>query len=710
MGRLAVVACAGLLAMAVLDCGIADEGEEHRSRAAGHSPASARQIQEDPVRPAVEFSRTFGAPADGSWDGLFSGDNVIDPIKYATATPEQTIFKSAQYALASTTAGNEIWYGSAASVWCYWPYVSMKMPLTLMNHETPNHGCQLTPPSGQRPTAQIYFHDVATGVSTHVGPHTIVNGDRFWRDASKSLIDLSAIEAMLSMPGYTYRGAGTLDNLTFFAGSSQYSVSKIKQEWLDELPPEQRAIELEKFPKDYDFEQEGVIGYNRIFVFDNLKKEYLGYAEFFFDTVRRFQTVTHADGSKGLYWFGGPDQSGGQIGNSLNAMLRWVGTPENPLTGGTLGNGFEIVSDERFEKFGVVGDFREFEVGGRKHFISSSWYNPDGEPGSMLVSNAMPETGYSADDPVVYKTVMKYTEYDPDEMGGRGAKFAANAFFGDYLYFGSYHQGTSGAYDKIMHHYCEDEEIESLCRLKEYETEDTEAHREFMMKTWRAASIFRIKVEDLLATHVPAKEKVELLYGKETDWVFKPTRSDGSRAHDGYEFVLEQNGLGQKPLFGDEGFGHQGMVYTFTFVEHEGKLFLGSWNSTAGLFDMFDHTDYAFWNHRALHLFGIPLPLSPFGQTAVFENNPAHFLYQAIIDDAATHGYTLKEARRGWLMVFEDTESPAVKIKDGFGNPCNNGVRNYAKIDGELYLGTTSWCNLGEDAGLEYYKYERSSD
>ena len=57
-------------------------------------------------------------------------------------------------------------------------------------------------------------------------------------------------------------------------------------------------------------------------------------------------------------------------------------------------------------------------------------------------------------------------------------------------------------------------------------------------------------------------------------------------------------------------------------------------------------------------------------------------------------------------MVFEDTNSPAVKYKNGFGNPCNNGVRNYAKVDGELYLGTTSWCNLGQDAGLEYYRYD----
>jgi hypothetical protein len=583
------------------------------------------------------------------------------------------------------------------------------MPLTLMNHETPNHGCQMTPPSGQRPLAQIYFTNVKSGVTTLVGPDTIVNGQQFWEDSQSSVLELSYIDAMLSMPGYTYRGAGTIDNLTFFAGSNQYPIKDIKTQWLDTLPQEQQAIELKKFPANFDFDQEGLIGYNRIFVFDNLKKEYLGYAEFFFDTVRRFQTVVHPDGSKGLYWFGGPDQSGGQLGKSLNTMLRWVGTQENPLSGGMLNNGFDIVSDQRFEKYGVVGDFREFKVSDEKHFVSSSWYNPYGEPSSMLVSNAMPETGYSAEDPVVYQTAMQYTDYDPDQVAGHGSKMAANAFFGDYLYFGSYHQGTSGAYDKLMHKYCDEEQIESLCKLADYDTDDIEAHREFMMKTWRAAAVFRIKIEDLLATDTPAKDKIELLYGKEKDWVFKATKSAGSDSYDGYEFVLESNKLGQTPLFGDEGFGHQGMVYTFTFVEHDGKLFLGSWNSTAGLFDMFDHTDYAFWNHRALHLFGVPIPLSPFGQTEVKENNPAYFLYQSIIDDAATNGYTLEEAKKGWLMVFEDTDSPAVKFKDGFGNPCNNGVRNYAKLNGELYLGTTSWCNLGEDSGLEYYKYEGSN-
>lgn len=669
-----------------------DAGEQS---AAGRSP----ELQ-------VEFSRAFGVPADGSWDGLFSSDNRIDPVRYAREVPEQTIFKSGQYALSSTTAGNDIWYGTAASVWCYWPYISMKMPLTLMNHETPKHGCQMTPPAGQRPTAQIYYHDVNSGESVHVGPGTVINGEQFLRDSTSGPVDRSTMDAMLSMPGFTYRGAGSIGKLVFFAGSNEYDIEQLKSDWLDKLTPEQREVELQKFPVNFDFSREGRIGYNRIFVFDNEKKAYLGYAEFFFDTVRRFQTVKHADGSLGLYWFGGPDQSGNQLGVSLNAMLRWVGTVDEPLSGGSLNNGFEIVSDERFQKFGVVGDFLEFSAAGRTHFVSSSWYNPQGEPAAMLVSNAMPRAGFSAQQPVVYRAIMRYTDYDPEQVGGHGAKFASSAFFGDYLYFGSYHQGTSGAYDKLMYRYCDQAGIKSLCKLQDYAQEDIEAHREFMLKTWRAASIFRIPVAELLDLDKPAKGKVELLYGKQQDWVFTPTRSAEDGGYDGYEFVMQPNRLGQAPLFGDAGFGHRGIVYTFTFVEHDGKLFLGTWNAASGLFDMFAHRDYAFWNHRALYLLGLPLPLAPFGQSDVIGNNPAYFLYQSVIGEAEAGDYTLDEARSGWLMVFEDTESPAIRFADGFGNDCNNGVRNYAKLDGSLYLGTTSWCNLGENSGLEYYRYE----
>ena len=139
---------AGCLLAIILFTAASAENDELLGDVGDNRPAIAAQNYEKTQVPLdVRFSRAFGAPADGSWDGLFSAANTLDPVKYATEKPEQTIFKSAQYALSSATSGDEIWYGSAASVWCYWPYVSMKMPVTLMNHETPNHGCQITPPS-----------------------------------------------------------------------------------------------------------------------------------------------------------------------------------------------------------------------------------------------------------------------------------------------------------------------------------------------------------------------------------------------------------------------------------------------------------------------------------------------------------------------------------------------------------------------------------
>jgi hypothetical protein len=256
---------------------------------------------------------------------------------------------------------------------------------------------------------------------------------------------------MLSMPGYTYRGAGTIDNLTFFAGSNEYPVREIKAQWLDKLTPEQRATELKKFPANYDFDQDGRIGYNRIFVFDNVRKRYLGYAEFFFDTVRRFQTVTHPDGSKGLYWFGCP------VGCWITAL---ISCPTRALK--------NSVSSAISVNFRWATPSTLSAVPGITPRVS--------RPPCWLA----PDNGYSTDEPVVYQAVMKYTDYDPDPVGGKGAKMAANAFFGDYLYFvaanaffgdylyfGSYHQGTSGAYDKIMHKYCDQAQIEKLCKLTE---------------------------------------------------------------------------------------------------------------------------------------------------------------------------------------------------------------------------------------------------
>jgi hypothetical protein len=650
-------------------------------------------------------------PDDGSWDALYSADNNLDYAKYANETPEDRIWRNGQYALSSTSVGAEIWYGTTASAWCYWPMLSMKTPPQLMNFETENQGCQLTAPAGQMPVAQIYTYNVETGESIHIGKDTIGNGEQYWKDAMEASFPATNADGDIidKSVSFVFRGAGSFNNISFFAGSGQRSIRDIKNLYIDTLPKDQQKIELSKFPDNYDFDRDGNIGYNRIFLFNTDTNEYLGFSDFYYDTVRRFQTVSHPDGSEAIYWFGGPDQSGGQIGDSRNQMLRWVGTEKEPFKGGEFNNGFTIVSDESFEKFGVVGDFRRFEQKDESYFVSSSWYHPYGEPAAMLVTNEMPESGFSAQDPAVFTPVMRYTDYDPDEVAGHGSKFAANAFYGDYLYFGSYHQGTSSSYDKLMKEYCDKEGIESVCKLKEYNPEDTEAHKEFMMKSWRAMSLFRIKTKNLLKGE-KATKKVDLLYGNKKDWVFVPTQSKGSDSYDGYKFELQKNNMKQKPKWGAEGFGHQGMVYTFTMVEHDDKLFLGSWNSTAGLFDIFENLDYNPNSHNTMYMNDNIVTVDPNGKEKMTQNNPSYFLYQSILEDAKINGYTEDEARSGWLMVFEDTKSPATIVdKTGFGNYCNNGVRNYEKINGELYLGTTSWCNLGDESGLEYYKYEGSN-
>ncbi|USD37717.1 hypothetical protein [Ferrimonas sp. SCSIO 43195] len=708
----------------------------------------------------VSFERSMQSSADGAWFGLHDSRNELDYSGYSAGKPLPNgaePWRNNQYVLGSTTTDSQIWYGASTSVYCYWPMISMKMPVALMNFESERMACQLLAPTGQMPDAQTFVYNPSTGKNTHLGPDTVKNGDQYWEDMMNfrgkeigimnPVTDPETGEVTLvpdeTRYAFTFRAAGSMDGIVFMMG---YVAT-----------PDPEVINDGTAPK---------IGYNRLFAFNEANMEYLGYSEFHYDTVRRFETVTHPDGSKGMYWFGGPDQSGGQAGISKNQMLRWVGTPDAPFTGGSMGNGFDIVSGEDFLKFGVVGDFAPFtDNDGDTRFASSAWYNPKGEAASMLYTNKMPANGFTAEHPVEFKSFFSYDQYDPDTTAAHGAKLAANAFYGDYLYFGSYHQGTSGAYDHLVKEHCKvvgiDPETQQpieegpLCAIKNSATKQDDLtiakHQDFMMKSWRALSLFRIKTADIVNGNAA---KVELLYGNEKDWVFV---ADGKKDYE-YHFEMQPNKMGQKPLYGKEGFGHEGLVYTFTMAVHDDKLFVGTWNATAGLYDIFEPLEG--WKHEDSHnkvalgdlvlnpndiaaemsgMVGAELEaaliemlmekdpdmspedaakqakvlaaiLNPIpkdggmqGEERLYKNNPAYFLYNAVKEQNQNDE---RAGRGGWMAVFENTDSPATIVdKHGFGNVCNNGIRNAEKINGELYFGTTSWCNLTEDAGLEFYKY-----
>jgi len=705
----------------------------------------------------VNFERTMRSSHDGAWFGLHDAKNELDYPKYNAGAPVPNgskPWRNNQYVLGSTTTDTQIWYGASTSVFCYWPMISMKMPLALMNFESERMGCQLMAPTGQMPDAQAFVYNPSTGENIHLGPDTVKNGEQYWEDMMNFTGEEIGIMNPVTDPEtgevtlvpdntrypFSFRAVGASDGLVFVMG---YVAT-----------PDPEVVNDGTAPK---------IGYNRLFVFNEANMEYLGFTEFHYDTVRRFETVTHPDGSKGMYWFGGPDQSGGQAGISRNEMLRWVGTKDEPFKGGSLGNGFDIVSGEGFLKYGVVGDFAPFtDKDGDTRFASSAWYNPKGESASMLFTNKMPAAGFTAEQPVEFKSFFHYDDYDPDTTAAHGAKFAANAFYKGYLYFGSYHQGTSGAYDHLVKAHCKVTNIAEdgtvteegpLCAIKNGATDQSDEaiakHEEFMMKSWRAISLFRIKIEDIVDGEA---DDVELLYGNEQDWVFV---ADGK---DDYHFEMKPNMMGQKPLYGKEGFGHQGNVYTFTMAVHDDKLFVGTWNATAGLYDIFDpidgwkeptsHNEIALGdlilnpNDIAAGLSGVvgeelqkeiiamllekdptmdpkeaekqakilagilnPIPKDGgmTGQERLVKNNPAYFLYKSTKEQNQDD---VLAGRGNWMAVFEDTNSPATIVdKYGFGNECTNGIRNAAKVNGELYLGTTSWCNLSEEAGLEFYKY-----
>jgi hypothetical protein len=59
----------------------------------------------------------------------------------------------------------------------------------------------------------------------------------------------------------------------------------------------------------------------------------------------------------------------------------------------------------------------------------------------------------------------------------------------------------------------------------------------------------------------------------------------------------------------------------------------------------------------------------------------------------------------GDLIVFEDDGEARVLTQKGFGNPCANGVRNAEVPNDRIFFATSTWCNLSDRAGLEFYEY-----
>jgi hypothetical protein len=608
------------------------------------------------------FARSAHAPVDEAFESVTSGNNVQDAtVDWQRHMPKGFQPKrNSSYPWGTTTYGeNELWVGTIAQGWCVWPVQNLNLPMYLSTYESEFTGCS---PQGVLSTPSlIYIINPEKGSTELVHEGTLSAGGEAFRKAMEPHDEMSALSIM------GLRAAGTYGDLVFFAGHHLHSSGE---------------------------------GWLRIFVFNAKDRSFLGYRELRGDTTRRFKTVTDKQGNTAFYTIIGAETGMTQNGEGPTVMLRWVGTPKEPFSGGNYlqtldgqGAGWDVVSSADLDgNFGMIGDFRQFtHVDGSERLIMSSaahphLYDPDTgqrDPSKhesvMLLSEPVPNGGWTREDPLDFEIVFGMSRYDPDTRGGWGAKWGTSNIHDGYIYFGTYHQGTSAGHSHF--------EIVDP-GLFEKLTDTDAGLKEFLANEWRASSVFRMKLEDLQAI-TEKKKNPELLYGYQ----------DFRVANEAGEWETVPNGLGAEPLFGEAGMGHPGNIYSWTSLSSDGQLFWGFFDAFSGAHDLLLEANAS----RMLLMPGYYLPV-PYWQY-FRDTSQARMLYDWAKAEMQAKGMADDFVPGGDLVVFEGNRPARVLTSNGFGNPCANGVRNVEVLNDRIYFATSSWCNLSDQAGFEIYEY-----
>ncbi|MEH6549653.1 MAG: hypothetical protein V7711_09290 [Pseudomonadales bacterium] len=611
------------------------------------------------------FVRAGQTQIDEAFESVTSGDNIYDPVKnWEGNLPEGYQAKrNAAYPWGTTTyKDKELWMGTISQGWCVWPFQNLNMPIGLTTYESEYTGCSiqnvLSTPS------EIFVYNFDTGEKTLIHEGTLNKGGKEYTESKIPHEEMSAMSIM------GLRAAGNIGDLVFMAGHHLHQGSE---------------------------------GWLRIYVFNAKERAFLGYRELRGDTTRRFKVLTDNNGDSALYTIIGSETGMGQKGDGPTVMLRWVGTQDEPFKGGNYlqtgdgqAAGWDIVSSSELDgHYGMIGDFKQFtHTDGSERLIMSSAAHPlqyqDSERDAsrngsvMLLSSAMPEGGWTRDKPMDFKVIFAMDRYDPEVYGRWGHKWGTTNIHNGYIYFGTYHQGTSAGYK----HFKEANED-----LFDDLTSSEEKEKEFLINTWRASSIFRMKLEDLDAIGAGTRNP-DLLYGYET---FKITDKDGN-------WKTVPNGLNASPMFGKAGMGNPGNVYSWTSLSKDGQLFWGFFDAFSGTHDLLSKADIS--SLLVVPGFSVPVPF----WESFRDNSQTKVLHDWAGEELTANGLASDFVPGGDLVVFEGDRPARILTKSGFGNPCANGVRNVETINGRIFFVTSTWCNLSDKAGLEFYEYKPELD
>ncbi len=89
--------------------------------------------------------------------------------------------------------------------------------------------------------------------------------------------------------------------------------------------------------------------------------------------------------------------------------------------------------------------------------------------------------------------------------------------------------------------------------------------------------------------------------------------------------------------------------------------------------------------------------------------SPVDEVFESVTSDNNIQDVTIdwqSQMPGGDLIFFDSDGKPATLTSNGFGNPCVNGIRNAEELNGRVYFATSTWCNLSEKAGMEFYEFK----
>jgi hypothetical protein len=315
--------------------------------------------------------------------------------------------------------------------------------------------------------------------------------------------------------------------------------------------------------------------------------------------------------------------------DGTGSVLRWTGSVTDPFR-------FDVVGH-------LPSEGAELAVHEGRLFVST-WPRTDlasPETAGLIMSPPLPPGGLTEADAGNWVKVWAAEAYEPDPVTAVTYGGGALASYGGYLFWGTMHVPFTSALAHFTVHGTPSSTIKVV---------------ESIFASQRAISLFRGKDFD------SGEPQVDLLYGSYLLPVFVPA-TETETVGDGLWLLLPNN-MGQKPLFGQAGFGNHYNNYTWTMAVHQDKLYVGT-------------MDYSYLINEGMasllsYILGTPV-------------DPALIPSLPLADFGAD------------IYRFRQVDEPAAAISvDGAGNYSNYGIRTML-ADDALYLGTANPMNLMTD-------------